>query len=347
MDPFLELPDERRRALCEEAHVRLSLAPVSIEKDFWVCWTLRELFGLPGWGPHLTFKGGTSLSKAWDLIARFSEDIDIVIDRDVLGFGGIESPEAASSRKQRKVRLEALKAECQRRIHAEMLPALRARFRQILPTRLAWDLAPATADEDPDQQTLLFQYPSVMAVATGYVRPLVKIEMGARSDTEPAESPVIRPYLADAFPALLGPSDVQVRALAPERTFWEKAMLLHEETYRPAGRARKARLARHYYDLWCLITKGVAARAVASPGLFERVATHREVFFNWSWMDYSSLQAGRLRLVPLEAQLPEWRHDYESMSREMFAGDVPAFDEVLRVVGGFERDLNLRGGSTS
>jgi hypothetical protein len=69
-------------------------------------------------------------------------------------------------------------------------------------------------------------------------------------------------------------------------------MLLHEETYRPAGKVHRARLARHYYDLWCLITKGVAARAVASPGLFERVAAHREVFFNWSWMDYSTLRPG-------------------------------------------------------
>jgi hypothetical protein len=346
MDLFLNLPDERRRTLCEEAKARLGLAPANVEKDFWVCWTLRELFGLPEWGAHLTFKGGTSLSKAWNLIDRFSEDIDIVIDRDFLGFGGEMSPEAAPSRKQRRTRLEALKAECQKRIHADLLPALGARFQKALPVGLVWSLTPATADEDPDQQTLLFQYPSVLATVSGYVRPVVKIEMGARSDTEPAESPAIRPYLADAFPALLGPSDVQVRALAPERTFWEKAMLLHEETHRPAGKARKARLARHYHDLWCLITKGVAARAVAMPGLFERVAAHREVFFNWSWMDYSTLRPGKLRLLPLEAQLSEWRHDYDSMGREMFVGDVPAFDEILRVVGEFERGFNLRSGAT-
>jgi hypothetical protein len=292
VDGFIRLSAEDRRAACEEAQRRSGLRAVNIEKDFWVCWTLRELFSLSGWGAHLTFKGGTSLSKAWDLIARFSEDIDIVIDRDFLGFGGDESPEAAASRKQRKARLEALKAECQKRIRDELLPALETRFRQILPTGLVWSLVPAAADEDPDRQTLLFEYPSVLATVSGYVRPVVKIEMGARSDTEPAQDPVIRPYLADVFPALMGPSNVQVRALAPERTFWEKAMLLHEETYRPAGKVHRARLARHYYDLWCLITKGVAARAVASPGLFERVAAHREVFFNWSWMDYSTLRPG-------------------------------------------------------
>lgn len=340
MDAFVNLTDDRRRVLCVEAQARLGLPSVSIEKDFWVCWTLRELFGLPGWGTYLTFKGGTSLSKAWDLIARFSEDIDIVIDREYLGFGGSASPEAAPSKKQRRTRLDQLKAACQKQIHADVKPALQSRLAQILSGSLSWSLVAAPADEDPDQQTLLFQYPSVVEKGSAYVRPVVKIEMGARSDTEPSETPVIKPYLAEAFPTILGPSEVRVRALAPERTFWEKCMLLHEETFRPQGKARKGRLARHYYDLWCLITKGVAERAVASAGLFARVAAHREVFFNWSWMDYSTLRPGKLRLVPLAAQLPEWRHDYDAMSHEMFIGEVPDFAEILRVVGDFEQRFN-------
>ncbi len=117
-------------------------------------------------------------------------------------------------------------------------------------------------------------------------------------------------------------------------------MLLHEEACRPFGKARKARLARHYYDLWCLITKGIAAKAVASPRLFERVAAHREIFFNWSWMDYSTLRPGHLRIVPPADQVHAWRQDYESMRREMFFGEVPGFDEIMDVVGTFERQFN-------
>ena len=98
MDAFIALPEERRRRFCEEAQMKLGLPPPSIEKDFWVCWTLRELFRLPQWGAHFAFKGGTSLSKAWKLIERFSEDIDVVIDRDFLGFGGPQSPEAGRSK---------------------------------------------------------------------------------------------------------------------------------------------------------------------------------------------------------------------------------------------------------
>src|SRR5213594_3691423 len=116
MDAFLALPEGRRRRFCEEAQVKLGLPAPSIEKDFWVCWTLREMFRLPQWGPHFTFKGGTSLSKAWKLIERFSEDIDVVIERDFLGFGGDRAPEHAPSRKQQRQRLDALKAGCQQRI---------------------------------------------------------------------------------------------------------------------------------------------------------------------------------------------------------------------------------------
>lgn len=340
MNEFVVLPDERRKLLCEQAQAKLGLPPAAIEKDFWVCWTLRELFGLPEWREHLTFKGGTSLSKCWQLIDRFSEDIDIVIDRDFLGFGGPESPEEAPSKKQSKKRLDALKSNCQSRIRDSLLPSLESRFGTELPDLMSWKLTLASVDEDPDQQTLLFHYPEALAKTSTYLRPVVKIEMGARSDTEPSERPVIRPYLSGAFPDVLGASEFPVHALSAERTFWEKAMLLHEETYRPPAKKRKARLARHYYDLSALIQRGVADRAAGNLPLFERTARHREIYFNWSWMDYSTLVRGKLRLLPLDEQESEWRQDYQSMAGEMFFGEVPSFDDILETVRGFERAFN-------
>lgn len=331
---------EDRRRFCQEAEARTNLSPASVEKDFWVCWTLRELFALPEWGANLTFKGGTSLSKGWKLIERFSEDIDIVVDRAFLGFGGDASPEEAPSKTQRRARLDALKNACQARIHAGLLPALTTCMRNALPSGNRWDLVPATPDEDPDGQTLLFHYPESLAGTSTYLRPVVKIEMGARSDTEPSSSPLIRPYLAEAFPGEFEPSEFAVHALLPERTFWEKAMLLHEETYRPAGKTRKVRLARHYYDLWCLIHKGVADRASQDLDLFKRIATHREIYFNWSWMDYATLRKGTLRIVPLDDQIAEWQRDYAAMREEMFFGEVPTFDVIMRAVGAFEKAFN-------
>lgn len=340
MEAFTQLPDAERRLYCEQAAARLNLPAASIEKDFWVCWTLRVLFGLPDWGSRLTFKGGTSLSKGWQLIERFSEDIDVVIDRELFGFGGTKSPQHARSSNQRKKRLEALKAVCQQRIQQELLPALRNAVIHALPLGATGTIELASVEEDPEQQSLLFLYPTIFAGSAAYVRPVVRIELGARSDTEPSDSPIIRPYLADAFPDVITNAAFGVRAVAPRRTFWEKAFLLHEETFRPPDRPRNRPLARHYYDLWSLVMKGVAAEAVADAGLFERVAEHRQVFFRLNWVDYTTLRPGALRLVPLERQLPEWERDYNAMRGEMFFGAVPTFADVLRVVSEFERHFN-------
>ncbi len=337
MDAFLTLSADDQRAACQEAEARMHLRAASIEKDFWVCWTLRELFALPEWGAHLTFKGGTSLSKAWQLIDRFSEDIDVVIDRDFLGFGGDRSPGKATSRKQQRLALDALRKTAQDRILESLQPALHARITEKLSAGVVWQLEPDA--DDPDHQTLLFHYPTVFGTGD-YVPPRVKIELGARSDIDPAETPQIEPYLNAAIPNLLGASRFSVRALAPRRTFWEKVMLLHEETYRPAEKKRAARLSRHYYDVWCLIKHGIADQALADTGLFERIAAHRAVYFRYTWMDYATLRPGTLQLMPNRSQMTDWQRDYDSMRETMFFGDAPEFLEILMQIGEFEQRFN-------
>jgi hypothetical protein len=338
VDTFLAFPDARRRGLCEQAGQLLGLDAASIEKDFWVCWTLRELFALPDIGTHLTFKGGTSLSKGWKLIERFSEDIDVVIDRSFLGFGGDHSPESAPSNKQRDQRLEDLRAGCQRMIQDALAPSL-ARW-------IGEKVSPATwrLEDDPDdgdRQTLLFSYPAALA-GRSYVRPVVKIELGARSDTDPSEVPTIQPYIAEAIPGVIEEPAFRVRTVAPERTFWEKASLLHEEGYRAGGKGPPPRFARHYYDLWCLIGAGVADRALADVGLFDRVVAHRRIFFRKSRAAQDSLRPGTLRLLPEPDQRAAWERDYAAMRESMFFGDTPPFGEILRVVGEFEQGFNAR-----
>lgn len=343
MNNYIELVAERRELLCKNTQTKLGLPVASIEKDYWVCLTLRELFSLPEWGNRLTFKGGTSLSKCWGLIDRFSEDIDITIDREFLGFGGEESPENAPSGKQTQKRLDAMKAECQHRIHDELLPLLRQRFSELLPGGGGdWKLVPAPLVDDPDGQTLLFFFPGTLMNTAPYLRTDVKIEMGARSDIEPSEAVSMHPYLSDAFPDVMGECDFIVKALAPERTFWEKAMLLHEEQFRPEGKQgrRKARMARHYYDLWCLITKGVGERAVVREDIFKRTVEHRRIYFKWSRVDYATLRQGSLSMLPSENHLTAWRQDYNATVENMFFGKIPAFDEVIEVIGDFEKSFN-------
>lgn len=337
MTQFLSRSSDYRRAVYEEAARRLGLSAGSVEKDFWICWTLRAMFGLPASGPHLTFKGGTSLSKGWNLIERFSEDVDLVIDRAWLGFGGAEAPEGAPSLKQRAKRLDALRVAAQRHIRTVLHPELMAQMQAHLGAQSSWALE--SDPDDPDAQTLLFHYPSVVG-ATAYVRSVVKIELGARSDTEPAAATSIGPYLAEVFPDEVPEASVVVRTVAPERTFWEKVALLHEESYRDASVMPRARLARHYYDLWCLIRRGVGARAASDRALFNRVAWHRAVFFRRNRTAQRSFAPGTLRIVPVGDARVRWQRDYDAMRDSMFFGPVPEFTEVMAVVGVFEDQFN-------
>jgi hypothetical protein len=146
--------------------------------------------------------------------------------------------------------------------------------------------------------------------------------------------------VAEVLPQAIPDATFHISTLAAERTFWEKAMLLHEETFRPPNKPRKERMARHYYDVWCLISRGVAGRAETNRELFERVAEHRQIFFRLNWVDYATLRPGSLRLTPPARHLEVWRRDYEEMAGPMFYGERPAFAEVLRVVGEFEARFN-------
>jgi len=339
MNSFPALPEERRRLICEQAGAQTGLFDSSVEKDFWVCWTLEKLFNLPEIGSMLTFKGGTSSSKGWKLIERFSEDIDIVIDRSALGFAGSHSPEQAPSNKQTKKRLDSLKEMAQAYVTSTIQPALLKAIASQIPTDAAWSLTPDP--DDPDGQTLLFQYPTAFPDHPEYLRQEVKIEMGARSDTDPAAFVEIQPIIAEVFPDLLSESTFNVRSVQPVRTFWEKAMLLHEESYKPADKKRRKRgMARHYYDLFQLIQSGVAEQAASDHELFERVANHRKVYFKYGWMDYSTLTLGQIRLIPRDDQMADWKSDYAGMQQEMFYGEVPSFEEVLKVVQEFQEAFN-------
>jgi Nucleotidyl transferase AbiEii toxin, Type IV TA system len=340
MNGYLALSLEEQRAACLLVQDALQLHAGSVEKDFWVCWTLRELFTLPDIRTYLTFKGGTSLSKAWKLIHRFSEDLDLVVDKEVLGFGGAASPDQAPSQKQRRVRNEALMSACRDWVQKTLMPTLSAKIEATLGAS-GWQLE---VDPDmPDGQCLLFHYPSAFSPESpGYVRPVVKIELGARSDDWPHVDKVIQSYVTERFPALGPDTAFSVRVLSVERTFWEKACLLHEETFRPVdgSKPRKFRMARHYYDLWCLLIAGVGERAIAETALFKRVAEHREIFFRYSWVDYSTHKPGSFRLSPPEDHIPMWMADYKAMQGPMFFGPTPSFEEMMVAVSQFEKTFN-------
>jgi hypothetical protein len=338
MRNFARLTPLERRPYFEQAAAQLNLTPQILEKDFWVCWTLNELFALPDVGAHLTFKGGTSLSKVFKVIERFSEDIDVTISREHLGFGGPNDPENAPTKTQRRARLEQLKAACAAFVGGSLASKLREMFDRSLlaPGSFALKSDPT----DPDNQTLLFEYPSGWESTAGaYIHTAVKLEFGARSDTWPNQPGTVTPYVAEQFPAFFATPSCNVQALAVERTFWEKACLLHEENFRPAGKPIKPRMSRHYYDLYRLINAGIADRAAADLSLLERVIEHRSIFFAYTWVDYSALNRRSLQMIPSPERSSEWEADYLKMT-EMFFTPAPSFSEVLNTCRTFQQGFN-------
>lgn len=340
MDSVPKLTPQQRGELFDRTALKTGIDAVVVEKDFWVCWTLKQMFGLSDIGAHLIFKGGTCLSKCFRVIERFSEDIDVSIDRGWLGFGGANDPEAAGSNQEQRRRIAALKVACQRKIGDELLPALRGVIAPRIREGEMWALV-SDAD-DPDQQTLLFRYPSALpATAPGYIRQAVKIEMGARADHWPCATKPVTPYVAEQFPQGFREPSCDVRVLGVERTFWEKATILHAEHYRPGDKAMPDRLSRHYADFYQLIQKGVAEQADKDLALLARVAKHKRLFFRSSWANYEVAKPGTLRILPPPHRLTGLREDYRKM-QDMFFRAPPSFDVLLEKLGNWETDFNKR-----
>ena len=335
MDRFLALTQAQQVNALWAAADRHGVAAEVVEKDFWLCWLLRELFRMPLTAPCLSFKGGTSLSKCWNLIARFSEDVDLVIDRRRLGFDGDSGPDTATTTNEQRRRVQKLWEACRRFVLERVRLELDAALADALPGGIDWRLI-----QDPDlggEPTLLFEYP-LRVTGPMYLRREVRLEFGARSDVVPAEFRHVTPYLAGEAGLDFGESSFPVRVVAAERTFWEKVMLIHEELHR--GVPPRARLSRHYYDIACLADAGVATRAVADSALGAAVAAHRRAFFPRARAVHESLRPGALRLVPPARTLAGWRADFAAMRSSMFIGAAPKFDEVMATVAQVEAQVN-------
>lgn len=348
MDNIACLPLTDRADLFAEVARKRGVTPAIIEKDFWVCWTLKRLFTLAAPPAGLLFKGGTSLSKVFGIIERFSEDVDLSFDRAELGFGGDNDPLNAMSGKKRKHGLEALTETCRQVIREKLLPQLTVSFGNALHElpSASWRLE--LPDDDPDGQTLLFSYPTeVRALAAdepAYIRSAVRMEIGARSDHWPAIDAVVASYAAEDFPDIFKEAECKVRVLAAERTFWEKATVLHMWHHAPAHKKFRDRQSRHYYDVVRLYEHDLGKAAIKDIELLLKVARHKEVFFPAAWARYADAKPGTLRLVPPDARLPELDHDYRKM-QEMVFGKALAFEELLDVLRRIEAEINQSGES--
>ncbi len=322
------------------AALRPERSPAIIEKDFWVCWALYRLYDVLRFRPQLIFKGGTSLSKAYKAIERFSEDVDLSLSRRDLGFAeGRDPEEAGISRKESRRRIGALVATCRETIRERLLPELRADFTSVIGAR-GWSVELDAADP----QTVIFAYPpsELASRLPEAIRPAVRLEMGARSDDWPAEDREIRPDAAEAFPAAFEiAASCRAHVLDARRTFWEKATLLHAEFHRPVGKAAADGLSRHHYDLCQLSQQDIGREALDRLDLLERVVVHKRLFFASAWAHYETAVPGSFHLVPPQERMPPLRADYARM-REMIFGDAPAWEEIVGGLRELEDRMNRK-----
>jgi hypothetical protein len=341
----LTASERERRDLFLSTANRLGTAEQNIEKDFWVCWTLDALFnGLGPGGPRLLFKGGTSLSKGYGLIERFSEDIDITVFREDIGQPATVEELEGLSGKKRSARLDAIRGACQEYIRGPLLEQIETLLRQAVGAAgLPANRGRVELDaDDPDGQSLLVAYPTVTAAGNDYIRRAIKIESGAKSALDPHAPVIVRPFIADD----LASGDLNVRNVTtvdPSRTFWDKVVILHglRRWFERRGELRGGgqRVSRHYYDVSRLLASESGRRAARDLEMARDCVGHAKMFFNRPDLDLASAAPGSFALTPHDDMLDILRRDYEAMAGMIF-GPIPHIGEALAAISEFEQHLN-------
>jgi Nucleotidyl transferase AbiEii toxin, Type IV TA system len=325
-----------RAAVFAETADRKRYSEAIVEKDFWVCWVLKQLFSVDALSKRLLFKGGTSLSKVFHAINRFSEDIDLAVDYVALGFTGDRDPrQEGISKSKRSGILDDMMVECRRYIGGDFLTAFRGRCEEILGKTDTWSLK--VSDQDPN--SVQFGYPVASTKRLDYVAPQVVLELGTHAEFVPHDDFTIRSFVAEEFPNVIAEGDVPVVALLAKRTFWEKATILHAEFHRPKDKATPPRYSRHYYDLAMLAQGKWRKETLADMQLLADVVKHKRTFYPSAWARYDLARPGSLQVVPAEDRKEALERDYGQMG-EMIFGKPPAFGEIVETLKELEAEIN-------
>jgi hypothetical protein len=330
MNNIAKLPIKDREALFRNTAHKMGMTEAIIEKDFWVCWMLDYLFSKCKWKNNLAFKGGTSLSKSFGLIERFSEDIDLILDWRILGYSKDEPWDERSNTKQDLFNKEA-NARAETFLKNEFTPAITKDIEDELHIKIDCYADPK------DGQTVKFGYPNSFSDKS--ILQEIRLEIGALATWTPAAKKTITPYAAQQYIHLFSKPTTEVLTVLPERTFWEKITILHREANCPENREFPTRYSRHYYDLYCMANSNVKVKALADVELLEKVVAFKEKFYRCPWAKYENAKVGTMKLMPSVYNLAELKDDYEHMQNMIF-GNKPTFAEMMKVIEKLEWEIN-------
>lgn len=363
MDKFLKLSKQERTNIIRKVAFDLGLRFDVVEKDIWVCYVLDKLFSLKELKGKLVFKGGTCLSKAYNLIGRFSEDVDITISKDCLDVAG-------TSNKPRKVE-SRIKHAAEDFVKNEIYKLLSNDFAKEL-EKDSWSLEIS----EEDGSTLIFNFPTSESSSTfsvpfgpikfsvpvvgsnnkgiievtgnhqierstnnyNYIKPSIKLEFGALGDNWPSEEKPVQPYAKKVLPDFF--SSTKVKVLDAKRNFLEKLFILHSICYRPIEKPLRHHYSRHYYDVFCLIKAGIGKDSLDLPEVLKSVVENKITFWDETWKPYDMIKSfSDIRIVPQDGvRLKELESDYERM-KEMFFAKYPSFTEIISALKDFEKVL--------
>ena len=338
---FLDLPVSERALYFEQTSFRRSLHPAIMEKDFWVCWLLGLLFSDAEFNQVIVFKGGTSLSKVFGVIQRFSEDIDLSLAPAYLGVSEDEAAEI-TSRTQRDAWMERLQKRCETIVRDRIHPAIENRIRQLLgpgPREGSW--TEFVLDSETGSPIILFHYPVTQASGFAYLPRKVKMEFGSLTDQRPVGKHQMRPWIAEELENSFQDWQCEVVALELERSYWEKATILHAEYHRAPANRMPVRFSRHYADMASLTRHPETRTTVNRDDIRERVVAWKNRFFPRSWARYDLAEPRTFRLVPPADRIAELQTDYAAM-RDMYMMNPLAFDDVLRILAELEVTINTK-----
>lgn len=331
MIEWINTPAERQREILGLVSRQTGLPAYAIEKDWWVTLALFAIFRT-AWTEHLVFKGGTSLSKSWNLIERFSEDIDLVIDRAALGFAGDLSNQRI--KKLRKVSFSFTSGEFRKAIENELL-------RMGIPSEIFSLTAKASTDSDRDPQILELSYNSVLEKGT-YLKDTVLIEVGARSLKEPSETTEISSIISNSLgEKTIAGKSFNILTVRPERTFLEKIFLLHEEFSKPEDKIRNDRMSRHLYDIEKIMDTTYGTNALANRDLYSTIVEHRSKYNAMKGIDYSLHSPSTVSFIPGDNVIKSWEEDYKAMQENMIYGESIPFAKLLSRMKILEHRLRL------
>jgi hypothetical protein len=326
---WLTISKERRIEILNQATELTGLPAIAIEKDWWVSLCLNASFSLP-YSEHIVFKGGTSLSKGWDLIERFSEDIDLAIDRNFFGFEGDISK--TQIRKLRKQSCEFISTE-----YLKDLTQTLTDWGAITECEL---FAQPVNDSDKDPQVIEIHYNSVVDTSE-YLPQRVLIEISSRSLMEPTESREINSILSVNFPKMDFATDTfKIPTVLPQRTFLEKIFLLHEEFSQESEKIRIDRLSRHLYDLERLMDTQHGLTALQDKKLYDNIVAHREKFNPLRGLDYGNYTPYKIKIIPPDAIIKEYESDYSEMTKFMIYGEALKFKTLLNRIIELQKRIN-------